>query len=464
MGTLQKVTAGQPFSMGADTYNAFIDAAIKTKKNQTLGESNTTSDRKYNTILLSNSTGTDYDRFDVVGLGDPVITPTENLTAFQTSVTLNLVAPDEEVHTGKWAILLEPIADGRYGSAIRSGITPAVITVPTGFDHYEFVDLVVDTLTCLPTGSAKILWKESGTGAGINCVLDLSYQKESQNACANASGEAIPGYGVCKITTIDSEGRRSVVKPTADNLTEIMLAPPQGVPIGADFEGLPPFDNNAAVTGTIALGDEIGATSGAWTMTTGKTGFKSNGAVGGRARIRPFKQSVSAEIPVLLASDTRSLTTGFYISGSYPLGFMDLDNTYTVPSTGYLHALGVSFNIGPVVVVDLSATSDGPVFQVHLDLRDTDNNIYSSVFRPDATSFSGLIASASFLETSGALSVTGNTYSTVAGIADISARGIAGKTIDAIRFRFEFLSRGYTVSFGLYVAANNMRFFSTTVV
>ncbi len=360
MGTLQKVTVGQPFSMGADTYNAFIDAAIKTKKNQTLGESNTTSDRKYNTILLSNSTGTDYDRFDVVGLGDPVITPTENLTAFQTSVTLNLVAPDEEVHTGKWAILLEPIADGRYGSAIRSGITPAVITVPTGFDHYEFVDLVVDTLTCLPTGSAKILWKEAGTGTAINCIIDLSYQKESQNACLNISGAAIPGYGVCEISGIDSKGRRKVVKPTEDNITEIMLAPPQGVPIGANFEGLPPFDNDAAVTGTITLGDEIGATSGDWTMTTGKTGFKSNGAVGGRARIRPFRGSGSncqiTSIPgtssINVATYEGSVIWGGFTSFSEPIGEAftntDIDILFhNTPSFDAVTATGVYFSYSP---------------------------------------------------------------------------------------------------------------------
>ena len=73
--------------------------------------------------------------------------------------------PDEEDHVGKFAILLEPIADGKIGVGCLGGVCPVKIDVEDEDHGYaDIADAEAGNLKSCDCGAAQILWKEDGTG------------------------------------------------------------------------------------------------------------------------------------------------------------------------------------------------------------------------------------------------------------------------------------------------------------
>jgi len=68
-------------------------------------------------------------------------------------------------HTGSFVVLLEPIIDGEIGRAVVSGVTPVKVDVAD--EAHAYADIAVGQAGYLASGesgSALILWKETGTG------------------------------------------------------------------------------------------------------------------------------------------------------------------------------------------------------------------------------------------------------------------------------------------------------------
>jgi hypothetical protein len=160
----KKVKSGDKLNIPAKTYNAFIDAAQANKaRNNFLSASNKNSDSRK--VLVQNNSGGNLDKFSVLGIDSPYITPTENETDFQERITIVGVTPTEDDHTGKFIVLQEPIPNGKTGRGILSGETIVKIDVEDADHEYaEVTDSQAGYLTSTDSGSAKILWKESGTG------------------------------------------------------------------------------------------------------------------------------------------------------------------------------------------------------------------------------------------------------------------------------------------------------------
>lgn len=142
--------------------------------------------------------------------------------------------------------------------------------------------------------------------------MDL-YQPKSQAldmrngaTCLNGSGEDIPANSVCEISSVDSSGIITVVKPTGDSLTEVILSPSHIVPEDAKFIGISPYDEFAAINGTFDVGDDLGSVSGQWYMQKDNSGFKCLGGSGGVARVRPFSYTNSYFSLAQLTSDQTS--------------------------------------------------------------------------------------------------------------------------------------------------------------
>lgn len=65
----------------------------------------------------------------------------------------------------RFAILLEPLAAGRIGRSVGSGVPPVRVNVIRATDNYA--EVVVDDsnqLRSVPIGLTRILWKASGFG------------------------------------------------------------------------------------------------------------------------------------------------------------------------------------------------------------------------------------------------------------------------------------------------------------
>ncbi|MBE3100132.1 MAG: hypothetical protein IMZ44_23685 [Planctomycetes bacterium] len=171
--TLKKVTAGQRLQMPASTFNTFIDMARDWLADQqaTGGEGRVES-RRTGIVLVRNDSGEDCDRFAVLGIDGIVFTPTDNEEGFKNRPALVGDTPATPTHTGKFVVALEPIASGKLGRCAATGIVPVQIAV-TDEDH-RFADISdgsCDTLASVPSGAARILYQESGTGTKWGLVL-----------------------------------------------------------------------------------------------------------------------------------------------------------------------------------------------------------------------------------------------------------------------------------------------------
>jgi ribosomal protein L35AE/L33A len=104
--------------------------------------------------------------FAVLGIDSPIFSPSEAPDSFASQVALVGVTPAAgHVGTGKFCILLEPIAAGAIGQAVVSGVVPAKANVTD--ESHAFADVAdgeADYLASSESGPAAILWKESGTG------------------------------------------------------------------------------------------------------------------------------------------------------------------------------------------------------------------------------------------------------------------------------------------------------------
>lgn len=123
------------------------------------------------------------EKFDVMGLGAAIYDPggtADDLAAFKDRPAFNVTTPDEDLHRGKFCVMLQDCASGEYGKAIISGVIQCQINVVDD-DHFraDIADGVTASLKSAGIGAAKILWKDGGTGTvwaivqignNINCV------------------------------------------------------------------------------------------------------------------------------------------------------------------------------------------------------------------------------------------------------------------------------------------------------
>lgn len=180
---LKKVQPGQPLRMPAAAYNAFVDAARDFQSRQRdQGQQPKPSPRQSGIVLVKNTSGADRDRFSILGLDDNVIGPGDNLEQFKNRVCFKGVVPTL-AHVGAFAVLLEPLKENAIGLAFVDGVCAVKVQV-TNVTHW-FADVrpgYTSHLLAGPTGSAGILWKESGTGEkwavvrlASHCPLDFRY-------------------------------------------------------------------------------------------------------------------------------------------------------------------------------------------------------------------------------------------------------------------------------------------------
>jgi len=118
-------------------------------------------------LFVYNNTGADLDQCAVLGLDGPHTGygPAESLPRFREpdEIVMDGATPDPDEHAGRFAVLLEPTADGRPGKARASGVVRVRVYVNATDD--KFCDVIeketVDTEDCyLGTGGsgAQILW------------------------------------------------------------------------------------------------------------------------------------------------------------------------------------------------------------------------------------------------------------------------------------------------------------------
>lgn len=166
---LQKVQRGDRLRIPAETFNTFIDAARDFRqRTQNRGQKPLLTFADSGIVLVKNASGNDRERFDVLGIEQPIFLPSDNLLSFTNQLSVVGVTPNENRHVGRSVVLLEPLPSGLIGRGLVSGITPVRLNVLdpahewADIEHGECDSLKTDT-----AGSAFILWRDTaGSGYG----------------------------------------------------------------------------------------------------------------------------------------------------------------------------------------------------------------------------------------------------------------------------------------------------------
>ncbi|MEZ6099976.1 MAG: hypothetical protein R3E01_13490 [Pirellulaceae bacterium] len=154
----KKVSSGTPLDIPAAAYNAMLDAAVapqatgagcrgdphQSQRGHRQGE-------EHHGCALS--------RFQVVGLGDPIVSPTDNFQEFARQVTFHATLPTGE---GRYGVLIDPVDVNAIGSAVVAGVV--AVRMAVGSTAYDFAQVAGshDYLVNVPHGSARVLWMEPG--------------------------------------------------------------------------------------------------------------------------------------------------------------------------------------------------------------------------------------------------------------------------------------------------------------
>ncbi len=158
----RKVLPGDPLKIPAEAWNALVDLSQdqKNQRHDQFSQAEGTS-RQTSLAKVRNQTGVDLDRFSIVALGTPIITPAANLKEFKRQVSFQGLVPG--AGTGpRFGVLLEPLKNSLIGTAAIGG---CVITrVSVGAVAYTAAETIVGQngyLRSVPHGPASVLWIES---------------------------------------------------------------------------------------------------------------------------------------------------------------------------------------------------------------------------------------------------------------------------------------------------------------
>ncbi|MEW6249207.1 MAG: hypothetical protein AB1716_01045 [Planctomycetota bacterium] len=159
MAALTKVRPGDPLVIPAATFNAFIDAARDLQERQRNAQREILPDwRQAGIVLVRNESGADRARCEVLGIGGTVVKPSDNADAFKERVALRGVSPASE-HVGRFAVLLEPLAQNAIGRACVDGVCPVKVEmVDEGHVFAEVSPGDPAKLKSSTAGAAALLW------------------------------------------------------------------------------------------------------------------------------------------------------------------------------------------------------------------------------------------------------------------------------------------------------------------
>jgi len=199
---LDHVSAGQSFAPTAETWNAFIDAAVA-HRGQKLGREG--GEPRTRALVPSTRCRVKYDAssvstlsaFSVLSYGSALVDPSTDLASrlfANASPTFTGATPTAATVRRPFVVTAAPIQGGAIGEAIAHGLAVVQVEI-TSAAHTRAKPIVGSTakLTSCSAGGVPIVWSESGTGTKWAIVmLDFG---ETESASDDAT--AAPCAGSC---------------------------------------------------------------------------------------------------------------------------------------------------------------------------------------------------------------------------------------------------------------------------
>lgn len=190
-----RVSSGDPLSIPALDWND-IQTMLDWWR---AGRAQSSDDRILNffqstIIQVKNESSNDITPGDVLGLGDPVISPTDDVEEFKRRFALKGATPSTSTpHYDNYGIAIES-ADKTNGfcRCVVSGLTFCKLNITHASDLYcEIANNVSTYLTTGALGSSRILWKSSGTGSTDKWGLIRVGEPSGEILVKNSTGGAI---------------------------------------------------------------------------------------------------------------------------------------------------------------------------------------------------------------------------------------------------------------------------------
>ncbi len=210
MQSFGRAQPGDPFRFPAAMYNALVDLLQRQQSPIPSAGRHIPSRRCSGIVDVYNNSTSDVYVGQILGIGGPLYTPTENENDFQYDPSLTGVEPNVENDKGRFAVAIEPIRADAIGKCAVSGVTPARVYVSNADD--EFCDVIEaetvdDETVYLGTGGsgARILWREDagdGEGTIVWAIvrlgdnadgLRLARLTETLYSCDTAAAEWVDG-------------------------------------------------------------------------------------------------------------------------------------------------------------------------------------------------------------------------------------------------------------------------------
>jgi hypothetical protein len=162
--------------MPAETYNRLMDMLRWWfSSGMGGGAGDAVNSRDLVTIRIENASDTDLDQFGILGISGSAVFPTrsENEGEFNTGPLFSGELPDVESHRGRFAVVLEPVANGQMCRAAIAGVVPVYVKVQDADDWWADVDDGEHaTLASGKSGAAQLLYRPGSSGS-VWCLARL---------------------------------------------------------------------------------------------------------------------------------------------------------------------------------------------------------------------------------------------------------------------------------------------------
>ncbi|MCC7350222.1 MAG: hypothetical protein IT446_06600 [Phycisphaerales bacterium] len=224
---MKKVLSGQPLSIPASEYNAFVDAAMEHRRRMAaLDQGPLNMALPANRVLVRNDSGGVRGRFDVLGINGVVVSPTDNQESFLRQVIFKGVSPTDFNHQARFVVLAGPLAAGRIGHAYAA---PAICTVKvaatadeTDLRHADINNGIMTSLKARQDGSSRILWRATGTGEQWAVVQIGARRSEVMVRYGKATADWSSGDTITLTPCVSATSSTATGEP---NITAIIISP-----------------------------------------------------------------------------------------------------------------------------------------------------------------------------------------------------------------------------------------------
>jgi len=172
---MRRFPSGQTFIPLASEWNDIADAvdfckALKAQRQQGQLKPNA----NVGLVLIRNDSGSDQNRFAVLGIYGVVISPNDNQLEFQNMPALAVGMPAAAQY-GRFVVLAEPIVNGSFGYAHITGVVPVQVSIVAV--EYDYADITAGEtyLTADIAGAARIIYKDDESVPGTQwCYVVLN--------------------------------------------------------------------------------------------------------------------------------------------------------------------------------------------------------------------------------------------------------------------------------------------------